>query len=311
MARHRQTIEKLAALSRKKYKLGIEADWRYRYFFQFLQISPSYELARLHSAGRLDPKSPLPRDFALVQQTFAAFGSLREIDFWDWWLQRAQFQFGTRRDPLPSVIKAVGANKPLSAEGLAEAQHALKEYLEIDWPQDGFPATLILAIPVSGSLRRDFTRIKELLAKHSSSNAELLTDARYQVIRDKTREATLSTAMRVLRARAALPKHPLYKIGNRAKIQSQYETDENEKLRNSEQRRLMEILVSRHLHRAYLFAENAARGKFPSLARLPEDHGRPRFDWVELNGEFRRQGQWMQQELRKLKERQKKQKRGS
>ena len=268
MAQHPRTIEKLAELSRKNYKLGIEADWRYRYFFQFLQISPSYELARLQSLGRLDRRSPRPRDFAVVQQTFKAFGSLREITFWDWWIQRAQFQFGTRRHPMPSVIKAIGADRPVGIDGLIEAQSALKEYLEIDRPAEGHPAALVLAIPLTGSRKRDLAQIKELLAEHAELNSERRTDAHFQVIRDKTRQATLSTAMRVLRARAALPRYPLYKIGNRAKIQNQYETDENEKLRNSEQRRLMEILVSRHLHRAYLFAENAARGIFPKSPRF-------------------------------------------
>jgi hypothetical protein len=62
----------------------------------------------------------------------------------------------------------------------------------------------------------------------------------------------------------------------------------------------MEILTSRHLHRAYLLAENAARAKFPSLDPLPPDTARPGFDYFQLNRQMRAYIKWAEAEIARL-----------
>lgn len=65
------TYEYLSNISKKRYRIEIEVDWRYEYFFDCLQISPSYRLARLIENGKLaKDTSQLPSDFDLVEATY-------------------------------------------------------------------------------------------------------------------------------------------------------------------------------------------------------------------------------------------------
>ena len=295
-------MEKLAAISREKYQLKVSAHWRFRQFFNFLQVSPSYELARLASIGKLDPKRPRPKDFADVMRTFKAFGDTRQTEFWDWWIKRAQFQFGMSQEPAVALIMDADAGRQVSDSDIQQGKSALQHYWETQRPNEGLPAALVLAIPLNGGRNKILKRATEVVDRFYNPKVHQATGAPYQLIHDKTREATLVTAMRVLRARAALPNAKLFVIGNRSKIQTQYETDEKLKLYNSEQRRHMAILTSRHFKNAYLFAENAARGKFPSLDPLPADPNRPKFNPVKLHVEFRAMMKWLQGKINEIKQ---------
>jgi len=105
-----------------------------------------------------------------------------------------------------------------------------------------------------------------------------------KLIDNKMRERTLVMAMRVLLARLSAPKAKLYQIGNGTKIAPHYWTDEKRRRSDDQdvQRRMMEIVTARQLNRAYLLAENAARGRLPSLDPLPPDPARPEFDYPTL-----------------------------
>jgi hypothetical protein len=296
-------MEKLAAISREKYQLKVSADWRFRQFFNFLQVSPSYELARLASTGKLNPKHPRPKDFAHVMRTFKAFGDTRQIEFWDWWFKRAQFQFGMSQEPAVTLIMDADVRRQASDSEIEQGKSALEHYLKTQRPDEGLPASLMLAVPLNGSRNKILKRVGEMVDRFYDHKVHQVTGAPYQLIHDRTRETTLTTAMRVLRARAALPRAPLFVIGNRSKIQTQYETDEKLKriARIRDQRRRMETLTSRHLHRAYLLAENAPREKFPSLDPLPEDLNRPKFNPFRLNAEIRATKKWMEGRVKQLK----------
>lgn len=298
--------EKLAAISREKYKLKVSPDWRIGQFYKFLKISPSYELARLASLGKLKPEVPLPTDFDVVKKTYADFGDVRETEFWDWWIKRAQFQFDISMavEPAASLIMEAGIRQRVSNDTIREGQAALKEYWKAQRADEGLPASLVLAIPLDGDSRKILKRVAEIVDRFHDNKTKRSGGASYELIHDKTRKATLVTAMRVLRARAALPHAPLYVLGNKTKIQHAFVTDEKvtKRLGNiRDQRRRMEILTSRHLHRAYLFAENAARRKFPSLDPLPNDPHRPRFDPLKLNREHRAMIKWTEATLKKRK----------
>ena len=296
-------MDKLAAISREKYKLKVYAHWRFPQFFNFLQVSPSYELARLASLGELDPKRPRPKDFADVMKTYKAFGDTRQTEFWHWWVRRAQFQFGISSEPIVSLIMNADVRRQVSDNEIHQGQTTLEQYWKTQRSEEGLPASVVLAVPLDGDRRKILKRVSEMLDRFYNVKIHQTSSAPYQLIHDKTRKATLATAMRVLRKRADYPDAPLFVIGNKSKIQTQYETDEKVKRIDvvRDQRRRMEILTSLHLHRAYLFAENAARGKFPSLDPLPVDQNRPKFEPVRLHAEFMAMGKWMESRLKKLK----------
>jgi hypothetical protein len=296
-------MKKFAATSRETFKLMLSNDWRFPQFFSFLQMSPSYELARLASLGKLDPKIPRPKDFADVMKTYKAFGDTRQTEYKDWWFKHAQFQFGMQDEPAVSLIMNADLRRNVQDDEIQQGQAILEHYWKVQRLEEGLPASVVLAIPIEGDRRKILKRVGEMVDHFHNVKAHQASSAPYQVIRDKTRQATLVAAMRVLYLRAKLPDVPLFIIGNKSKLHRAYETDGNKKrnVDTRDKRRNMEIATSRHLHRAYLLAENAARGKFPSLDELPEDPNRPKFELVKLHKEYKAMIKWMEGRLKKLK----------
>src|ERR1035438_3205486 len=120
--------------------------------------------------------------------------------------------------------------------------------------------------------------IGSLVSKAYSVKMNRPSSSHYQMIGDRSREDKVRQAMRVLRAKARRPKAPLFDIGKRS-INSVYA---NAKAEDYDQRRLLEQQTSKYLQDAYLLAENAALGRFPSLDHLPPDPNRPKFNYFAL-----------------------------
>jgi hypothetical protein len=299
----------VVALSRKRYELSITSDWRYPHFMLFLQLSPSYRLARLISTGEVDPRAvALPRDFPSVEKTYRAFGDLTRTYFWRWWITTAQYQFGVSVKPEPKVLFKFDLNQQPSDTDIGRAREALNEYLFVDRPAQSNPATLIAALPIHGD-RKSMVRVfNKLLGPIYGTDKLPVRVVPYSLIHNKIREPTLLKALRVVRARAAAAatgekkKKRLFVIGNLLKVSARNATDERTSPVDAKvQRRHMEILTSRQLHNAYLLAENAARGRFPSFDPLPNDPARPKFDYAVMHREAKSRLRWMKTELEKLK----------
>jgi hypothetical protein len=295
-------LEKLISISEKRYGLQIKADWRYEQFFNFLQVSPSYLQAHQIAVGKIDRNSiKLAKDFDVVEKTYTAFGVVWNIDFWTWWVKRAQYQFGISVTPSVHSIASVAVGETATEVMVSKAQAEIEQYLLADRLVEGVPASLVVAVPLHGDRRQIVKQFTEMLDKVYDAKEHKRGIAPYQVTRNKIRKSTLRNAMRVLLVKIELPKKPLFVVGNKSKLSPAYETDEHKKLRNDERRRLMEILTSRQLQRAYLLAENAARGIFPSIDKLPEDEARPAFDYVVLQRQFRNYMKWFEDKIAKMK----------
>jgi hypothetical protein len=295
-------LEKLIAISEKRYGLQIKADWRYEQFFNFLQISPSYLQAHNIAIGKIDRSSiKLAKDFDVVEKTYTAFGEVWNTDFWAWWVKRAQYQFGISATPTIHQIAKVEVRETATDRMLTNAQIEIEQYLLADRLAEGMPASMIIALPLHGDRKQIVKQFTDMLDKVYDAKAHKRGIAAYQVTRNKMREQTLKNAMRVLRARSALPNKKLFQIGNRSKISPAYVTDESKPMFDYDKRRLMEILTSRQLHFAYLLAEHAARGVFPSIDKLPEDEARATFDYVVLQRQFRNYMKWLEGEIARMK----------
>lgn len=300
-----QILENAIAVSRKRHELSVTADWRYPRFFDFLQVSPSYRLAHLIAAGRVKRSDqPLPADFAAVERTYAAFGDVTHTYFWDWWLRAAQYQFGVSLKPEARVLLKLDLRQQPAETDIAHAQTALSDYLFIDRPAQGNQAAMVVALPVHTDRKTMLKAFERLLDEAYGSVRQQAGVAAFAVQRNKMREHTLRMALRVLRARAALPNERLFVIGNRANVSPANVTGEQRRRVNAEdsdKRKQMEIMTIRHLNRAYVLAENAARGLFPSLAPLSSDTSRPLFDYKLLQRQFKDYLRWGEREKMRLK----------
>jgi len=297
-AQRHKTLEKgsntLAEISINKYKLWVAADWRYRQFFNYLQISPSYDLARRYvskiarDAKKRDmgiepePMFALPADFSKVLKTYEAFGDVTKTDFWDWWLERAQHELGISAEPELHELAYVPRRIGISDRDLREASKALRKYFRMLRPQEGEPASLVVAIPIHGDRKKILRSITPLIVKALANSAERSEVARFQMIRDKSHEETIKQALRVVRARASRPDASLFEVGKRS-ISSVHAAA---KPGDYDKRRALEQQTSKYLQRALALAENAARGRFPSLAPLKPDENRPDFEYPKLRDQI-------------------------
>jgi len=304
MANRAEILERAIWLSRERYELSVVADWRYRHFFQYLQVSPSYRLAHLIAVGRLDRKAQsLPKDFSAVEATYAAFGDVSRTHFWDWWIKTAQYQFGVSAQAQPKTLLRVDLREQVTEETIKSTHAELDEFVLVDRPAQGNLATLVMAIPLQPNRKALLKQVSAMIDAAYGKEREQKGIAPYHMQRNKMREATLKMAMRVLRARAARPKDKLFVIGNLTNVSPSNWSDERLKrdLIEANKRENMEVLTSRHLHRAYLLAENAARGKFPSLEALPNDLARPHFDYQQLHRQFKLYIKWVETEIARYK----------
>lgn len=250
----------------------IGGNWRYFALFRLLQISPSYWLAHEEATSGVSPQS-LPAQFELVRHTYALFGPLWEVPFWEWWAQRGQQAFGQTEPKVPVVFGQTAAGA-VPANQRDQLGHALLSHLSMS----DLPPTLLLAIPLGGSKAAILSAVERLL---DTGRAELDRTARYQVIADKTRRETVNAAIRTVQTRAHFQK-PLYVIGNRAVIADYLKTDDDRASGYGDERRTMAMVVSRQIKRAHIWAENAARGRFPSLEPPANDKDWPAFQFDEL-----------------------------
>ncbi|WP_439602417.1 hypothetical protein [Devosia sp.] len=245
----------LYGISRRQYRLLLTADWRYFSFFRLLQVSPSYWQASL--GEHVDPS---------VTRTYARFGDVWNTPYWEWWLSKAQFEFGAAQLPETFVLGA-------TQEGLA-ADHALltklgaglQAYLEGPHRALGLPESLLLAVPLRGT--------KEQLLRAVGAQLDVVLGGRplrsmapFEILKERVHHRTVKMALRVVQARALMPEAPLYVIGARANVAPSRDVQEGKRVSNSVDRRHMSAHTARHIRRCLVLAENAACGRFPSLAR--------------------------------------------
>ena len=300
-------LEKAIALSRQKYELSVVADWRYQQFFQFLQLSPSYRLAHLIAQGKIDRAARArPADLDEVEKTYRAFGDVTRTIFFDWWLNTAQYQFGVSAAPRTKSLLRIEMREEVTEEMIKATHKQLDEFVLVHRPAQGNLATLVIAIPLQNDRKALLKEVSQRIDEAYGKEREQKGIAPYHMIRNKMREQTLVKARQVVWGRAARPKAKLFVIGNITNVSPANWSDPKLKRDKVEanKRENMEILTSRHLNRAYLLAENAARGKFPSLDPLPADEARPRFNYVRLHNQLKTYMEHLEAELERAKERQ-------
>ena len=154
--------------------------------------------------------------------------------------------------------------------------------------------TLMLSVPVQGDRRLALRKIAALLRTEFDKEAVSPPSASYTFLARGPRQKTLIRSRRVLLIKIGQTDMKIYEVGNKAKVAPAYWTDPNRPRSSGqeEKRRKMEIITLRDLKQAWLVAENAARGRFPSFDELPEDAKEIAFDYDVLHDQFRRYLIW-------------------
>lgn len=271
----------------------VEIHRLYRFWFEFLALSPSYELARRYRAkkGKLSrvDQNRLPDDFEKVLETYDAFGDVQKYLFKTWWVERGVDLFGIQGAPsrtIPIYKFARGSNPDK-----AKVYSAVTKFLDSTRPNLNKPPSILLAIPLDSTRQKVLKEIKNLLDEHIQ-NQPVPAKPKYSLAAKDMHVQNVIDAMSVLYIRSARPDWKLWQIGEECNIKK------NRKGRSPDPEafdslRTLEQMTSRKLKTAAYIAENAARGIFPS--QLKPKHF-VKFDPVEFNQILSAKTAWIKQE---------------
>ena len=209
-------------------------NYKHEYMFYYLMISPSYWLA--HRQVHLNesiPESELPDDFDNVLTMYKKCGDVYSKHFIEWWDQTGKDLFADKNTK-DRILISIDPTKP--------KQELLDDFMEL--------------------LERLDSREKKIPSEK----------IQFQV--NKIRLSSLHNRYQLVLAKAEffqnkIKKEQLWKLAKYIGINStktkEIRLNSKKTSANLETRTYLSILASKNLSDALCIAENAARGKFPSL----------------------------------------------
>lgn len=278
--------------------LHVEENRLYFYWFQFLVLSPSYELARRYreNKGKITKaeKTRLPKDFKKVLEIYDAFGNVQQYLFKIWLVERGVELFGIPGKPakVTPLFKVSNNAKTLNKVAI---NNSLNEYFEKTWPSQNKPGAMVLAIPLHSTRQKILKDIKTLLDRYLQAPPPNVKP-KFELVTKNVHMENIIDSLSVLWNRSAKPDWPLWKLGEECKIRKarQHRCYEPDAIT---EKRALEQMTSRKLKTAQYIAENAARGIFPSQTKPTHF---VKFDPVEFCEILTRHNRWVKKEKSRL-----------
>lgn len=275
----------------------VEIHRLYRFWFEFLTLSPSYELARRYRATKCklsqSDQDRLPADFEKVLEIYDAFGDVQKYLFKTWWVERGVDLFGIQGAPSRTVpiYKFARGSDPDKARLYA----AVTKFLDSTRSKQNKPPSILLTIPLDSTRQKVLKEIKAVLDEHIQEPS-VPAKPRYALVAKDMHVQNVIDAMSVLYIRSARPDWKLWQIGEECKIKK------GRKGRSPDPNafdslRTLEQMTSRKLKTAAYIAENAARGIFPSQSK-PKYF--VKFDPVEFSQIISEKNAWAKKEKARI-----------
>ena len=224
------------------------ANYKHEYMFYYLMISPSYWLA--HRQVHLNesiPESELPDDFDNVLTMYKKFGDVYSRHFIEWWNQTGKDLFADKNTK-DRILISIDPTKP--------KQELLDDFMEL---------------------------LEKLDSREKKTPSEKI-----QLQVNKIRLSSLHNRYQLVLAKAEffqnkIKKEQLWRLAKYIGIHStktkEIRLNSKKTSANLETRTYLSILASKNLSDALCIAENAARGKFPSLEPIKNSL---KFDYVTI-----------------------------
>lgn len=182
-------------------EFNAEPSGLYGLWFQFLRLSPSYELARRYREknGRLSAtdKARLPADFDQVLKVFDDFGDVQRTFFKPWLLERGLALFGeVGSKPKTRTVHRMRNN----AGAIERAHEKLQLYFEQNWIPENRPDIVVVAIPIHQPItqaRKDIARTISLYVKGKKKTSS----AKYTILGKGMHKKSLRVTFKQLHVR--------------------------------------------------------------------------------------------------------------
>lgn len=205
------------------------------YFYRFLQISPSYQMAYIKKGeSKFCFNQNLPKDFKKVVKIYDLVGDIFENSFASWWIKRGYKIF--KDTNLSRITLSANLNRP-KREVLLEIAQLINKAYQLKVENNRSSITL-------------------LPSKIRPSTLE----SRWMLIREKGDFAHKDMSFKL----------PAWRYADMAPVDSKYREiiHSVQMIRktqsNAYARKYLTMLVGKQTAQALLLAENAARGNFPS-----------------------------------------------
>jgi len=294
------TIGELIAKHRRSGGMWVTDASLYMLWFEFLAISPSYELARRFRAGKCTPADVFPTDFDRVLSVFDDLGDIQKILFRPWWKEFGLLYFGYQGNR-PAVTQVAYA--PHSKQSIPDHSEKVAQYYDGEWVEQGRQRTMLLAVPVGLPEGKMIRQIKKQLAKVKAERRQLIKqDVKYPLVGKRHHKDVLMRYLGMAWLRSAMHTKSLWRVGAKAKVSPTYSPELDPKMEKVSpgdryDREMLTIIASRALLRARMISENAARGHFPSHATC---HTALDFDFKELRQRIQRRTKWQEREVERI-----------
>lgn len=243
----------------------------FQLMFEFLRLSPSYELARKHRTKGLNQRetASLPSDFDQVLKTYDLLGDVSTEFFRSWWLKRGLQVFGNPyKKPRVHCIGVLNAGKTIE---LNEMASPITSYLNNERNEEGLNASLVLSVPLTLKRSDLLKQISKLIVDSRNIETEVDKKPKLKLVSKRLRPDVLFKGLRLLWLRAAKPNWELWRLGAKAGLSDSYSTvldpnapKKSKTLIEKDDRIIMSKITSRYLTKYEAIAENAARGLFPT-----------------------------------------------
>ena len=276
----------------------------YHFFFKFLRLSPSYELARKASEGKLlqREKKLLPRDFKKVQETYEILGDVQNTIFRYWWQKNGFENFGMKYEyPAVDLISVI--NGP--DVDPKKIQIDIKNYLKTVSTKEAKVPSIVLSIPLDKDLNKRLESVKQFLIQHKNLSIEQAKNIKpkIELYGKRINRVALMVGHGLLLFKVGLPNLENWRLGVLAQISLSYSPvldfnapRQTQNSREAEDRVLMGKITQRSLLKYQKIAENAARGKFP----CDEEVEMANFDYKEIYKVYKKTESWEKRELLRL-----------
>lgn len=266
------------------------------FWFHFLRLSPSYQLATRFRANGLneEDKQRLPVDFDDVLKTYDDFGDVWASDYHIWTRDKWRKLFDA------NIVMPQAKTLGLLSEGQIECNDQLetnlKLYFEQYRPTIGYPMTIIMTLPIVGNKKRIMGEVELILDRYegfikNSPPVRPVAKPKYALLINKVRDRVIKLSHQIILTKASYPDYKMWEIAIRLKLNP----TQTEKIKLFEQQKatvkaegkkidglfepveeklLINAVMGRYIRHAYLLAENAARGKFPCIDERYDANGK-------------------------------------
>lgn len=276
----------------------------YELMFEYLRVSPSYELARKANEEGLsdEEKAGLPSDFDQVLHTYALLGNVQKVLYRAWWLKRGLRVFG---NPYSKPKTHLLYNLPSGEDvGAGQVSANLSSYLTDIRRNEGLSPAMLVAIPLGIRRSEIHKQIDAMLATYVQSETQEELKPQIVLVGKRLRAKVLLNGLRLIWIRAAKPKWEYWRLGAKAGISKTYspvlDAGAKRKTTNAiEQvdRDMMTRITYRAMIKFENIAENAARGRFP----CDDPVEKADFNYPQLAEIITTKNAWEAQEKERLK----------